>query len=164
MKTELDEQLCAKYPKIFVNRHADMKTTAMCWGFECGDGWYNILDKLCGNIQSHIDWSIKNNAWDLEWNKEHPEEPRTVREIVHQVVATQVKEKFGGLRFYYDGGDDYISGLSSMAESMSVVTCEDCGAPGQQRSGGWIRTLCNLHEAQYQDKQEKYAKDNGLEL
>jgi hypothetical protein len=38
MKQELDEQLCAKYPKIFVNRHADMKTTAMCWGFECGDG------------------------------------------------------------------------------------------------------------------------------
>lgn len=127
MKQELDEQLCAKYPKIFANRDADMTTTAMCWGFSCGDGWYNILDQLCHNIQSHTDWH----------NRE------TVK--VPQVVASQVKEKFGGLRFYYDGGDDYISGLASMAESMSEVTCEECGAPGQQRGGGWIYTACDAH-------------------
>jgi hypothetical protein len=127
MRQELDEQLCAKYPKIFVNRNADMQTTAMCWGFECGDGWYNILDQLCANIQHHTDWH----------NRE------TVK--VPQVVASQVKEKFGGLRFYYDGGDDYISGVASMAESMSVVTCEECGAPGQQRGRGWIYTACDAH-------------------
>jgi hypothetical protein len=139
MNQELDEQLCAKYPKIFVNRNADMRTTAMCWGFECGDGWYNIIDKLCGNIQSHIDWSIKNNAWDLE------KDTKNVRSIIPQVVAVQVKEKFGGLRFYYDGGDDYIRGLSSMAESMSMVICETCGAPGKRRGGGWIYTACDTH-------------------
>jgi hypothetical protein len=139
MKQELDEQLCVKYPKIFVNRHADMQTTAMCWGFECGDGWYNILDKLCGNIQSHIDWSIKNHAWDLE------KDSKNVRPIVPQVIAAQVKEKFGSLRFYYDGGDDYISGLSSMAESMSMVTCETCGAPGKTRGKGWYYTACDAH-------------------
>lgn len=127
MRQELDEQLCAKYPKIFANRNADMTTTAMCWGFECGDGWYNILNQLCSNIQSHIDWH----------NRE------TVK--IPQVVASQVKEKFGGLRFYYDGGDDYVSGLASMAESMSVVTCEECGAPGQQRGRGWIYTACDAH-------------------
>jgi hypothetical protein len=145
MKKELDEQLCAKYPKIFVNRHADMTTTAMCWGFECGDGWYNILDQLCGNIQHHIDWSHKNYQWDVEWNIKNPDSPREVREPVFQVVATQVKEKFGGLRFYYDGGDDYIRGLSSMAEAMSEVTCEECGAPGKRRGGGWIYTACDTH-------------------
>jgi hypothetical protein len=139
MNQELDEQLCAKYPKIFVNRNADMRTTAMCWGFECGDGWYNIIDKLCGNIQSHIDWSIKNNAWDLE------KDTKNVRSIIPQVVAVQVKEKFGSLRFYYDGGDDYIRGLSVMAESMSMVTCETCGAPGKRRGGGWIYTACDTH-------------------
>lgn len=164
MKKELDEQLCVKYPKIFVNRNADMQTTAMCWGFDCGDGWYNILDKLCGNIQSHIDWSHKSHAWDIEHNEKNPDKQRPVKEPVPQVVATQVKEKFGGLRFYYDGGDDYVSGLAAMAESMSTVTCEECGATGNQRSGGWIRTLCNTHESHYQLQQEKYAKDNGFEL
>jgi hypothetical protein len=127
MKLELDELLCSKYPKIFVNRNADMTTTAMCWGFSCGEGWFNILDQLCHNIQSHIDWH----------NRE------TVK--IPQVVAVQVKEKFGGLRFYYDGGDDYISGLASMAESMSEVTCEECGAPGQRRGQGWIYTACDAH-------------------
>jgi hypothetical protein len=139
MKQELDEQLCARYPKIFVDRHADMRTTAMCWGFECGDGWYNILDQLCGNIQSHIDWSIKNNAWDVE------KDSKNIRSIVPQVVAAQVKEKFGSLRFYYDGGDDYIRGLSVMAESMSMVTCETCGAPGKTRGRGWMYTACDTH-------------------
>lgn len=146
MKQELDEQLCARYPKIFVDRHADMRTTAMCWGFECGDGWYNILDQLCGNIQSHIDWSIKNNAWDVE------KDSKNIRSIVPQVVAAQVKEKFGSLRFYYDGGDDYIQGLSVMAESMSMVTCETCGAPGKTRGRGWMYTACDTH-AQEGDKE-----------
>jgi hypothetical protein len=146
MNQELDEQLCAKYPKIFVNRNADMRTTAMCWGFECGDGWYNILDQLCGNIQSHIDWSIKNNAWDVE------KDSKNIRSIVPQVVAVQVKEKFGSLRFYYDGGDDYIRGLSVMAESMSMVTCETCGAPGTLRGKGWMYTACDTH-AQEGDKE-----------
>ena len=48
MRKELDEKLCEKYPLIFKNRHADMTETAMCWGFECGDGWFNIIDVLCG--------------------------------------------------------------------------------------------------------------------
>jgi hypothetical protein len=127
MNEKLDEQLCARYPKIFVNRHADMTTTAMCWGISCGDGWYNILDQLCHNIQSHTDWQ----------NRE------TVK--VSQVVASQVKEKFGGLRFYYNGGDDYIHGLTTMAESMSEVTCETCGCPGRSRGSGWVYTACDTH-------------------
>ena len=70
---------------------------------------------------------------------------RTVTEKIRQVVAVQVKEKFGGLRFYYEGGDEYINGLSAMAESMSYVTCETCGKPGKSTSDGWIRTLCEEH-------------------
>ena len=56
MRDELDKMLCERYPKMFVNRYADMKETAMCWGFDIGDGWFNIIDHLCNNIQSHIDW------------------------------------------------------------------------------------------------------------
>jgi hypothetical protein len=52
MRKELDEALCAKYPEIFRDRNGDMRTTAMCWGFECGDGWYNIIDGLCATIQN----------------------------------------------------------------------------------------------------------------
>ena len=58
------------------------------------------------------------------------------------MVAVQVKEKFGGLRFYYSGGDEYIDGLVAMAEAMSCVTCERCGEVGKQNQKGWIETLC----------------------
>jgi hypothetical protein len=128
MKDELEETLCKKYPKLFVNIDADMTTTAMCWGFECGNGWYNIINTLCANIQSHIDWKNKNEV------------------VVPQVTVDQVKEKFGSLRFYYTGGDDIIDGMVRMAEGMSEVTCEECGKPGKSQGNGWIRTLCEEHK------------------
>jgi hypothetical protein len=112
---------------MMVNRNKDMKETCMCWGFECGNGWFTILDQLMGNIQHHIDW--KNRT----------------EEVVTQVTLDQVKEKFGTLRFYYTGGDDYIRGMVTMAEAMSGVTCETCGKPGTRTGGGWIKTVCKEH-------------------
>ena len=85
-----------------------------------------------------------------------------LREIpaeVPQVTLDQVKEKFGTLRFYYTGGDDYISGLVSMAESMSGVTCEECGKPGTSTRGGWIKTACKEHGGiDYEESEEDYLK------
>jgi hypothetical protein len=124
MKQELDELLCTKYPKMMVNRTKPMQETCMCWGFECGDGWYNILNQLMGNIQHHIDWKNRTS------------------EVVPQVTLDQVKEKFGTLRFYYTGGDDVIDGMVRMAEAMSGITCEECGNPGERHGGGWVRTIC----------------------
>ena len=155
MRKELDEKLCSKYPKIFVNRHADMKTTAMCWGFECGDGWYNIINQLCANIQHHIDW------------KQEQKEKYGHGEGCNQVVAVQIKEKFGTLRFYYDGGDDTIDGMVRMAESMSAVTCEECGAPGQLRGRGWMYTACDAHTKEEHKideiERQREMKQSGLE-
>jgi hypothetical protein len=146
MKEELDKSLCEKYPKIFANRYGDMKETLMCWGFECGDGWYNIIDQLCANIQHHIDWREKQRQWTITFNsKAAPEELKDIPEVVPQVVAVQVKEKFGALRFYIDGGDEQIHGMIRMAESMSAVTCETCGSPGRQRGKDWIYTACDDH-------------------
>jgi hypothetical protein len=127
MKKELDQLLCEHYPKMMVNREKPMQETAMCWGFECGDGWFNILNQLMASIQHHIDWKNRKE------------------EIVPQVTLDQVKEKFGTLRFYYTGGDDYISGLVSMAETMSGITCEQCGNVGRQRGRGWLYTTCDEH-------------------
>jgi len=160
MRKELDTLLCEKYPKIFRDRNAPINQTCMSWGFDCGDGWFNIIDMLCANIQSHIDNAAKQRQWAIEWNNQvnDPDydwsdkksfaerKERPVPELLDQVVAVQVKEKFGTLRFYYNGGDNYIDGLVCMAESMSAVTCEVCGNPGTGHDGGWIRTLCEEHK------------------
>lgn len=143
MKQELDTLLCERYPKIFVNRHGDPKETLMCWGFECGDGWYNIINQLCANIQHHVDWA------------QEQKEKYGRGEGCSQVVAVQIKEKFGTLRFYTNGGNDRTYGMTRMAESMSAVTCEECGAPGTTRGRGWIYTACDAHAREEHTAQEQ---------
>lgn len=152
MSPELDQHIREKYPKIFSQR-CEMSV---------GDGWFDIIDMLCANIQNHIDNVADQRKWTIKWNDEVNDpnydwsdkasfikrEERAVPELIEQVVATQIKEKFGTLRFYYDGGDEYIRGLEAMAESMTARTCEDCGSPGVARSTKqkrWVRVLCDKH-------------------
>lgn len=84
--------------------------------------------------------SLTKPLWD--WIEAHPGLVRVV----------QVKEKFGGLRFYYDfnytGEEALYAEFSIMvrtAELASYKTCEVCGVSGVPRSGGWIKTLCDTH-------------------
>jgi hypothetical protein len=118
-----EQRMKEKYPKMFSQPYG---------GFAIGPGWWPIIESLCSNIQHYINWK----------NRES--------EVVPQVVVGQIKEKFGGLRFYYDGGDDRIHGMVSMAESWADRSCEECGNPGKSRRGSWIKTLCDEHEEQRQ--------------
>lgn len=68
MRQELDKLLCERYPKMMVNRHAPAQETCMCWGFECGDGWFDILDQLMSQIQHRIDWKNKQRQWVIDHN------------------------------------------------------------------------------------------------
>lgn len=122
MNSDFDDLLCARYPTIFRDRHASMQQTAMCWGFACGNGWFPLIDTLCAEIQRHVQFAR-----------------------VQPVVAVQVKEKFGALRFYTSGGDPYTRGLIWLADALSVVVCEDCGAPALSSGSGWIVTRCADH-------------------
>jgi len=191
MRQELDKLLCEKYPKMMVNRNKDMKETCMCWGFECGDGWFNILNQLMSQIQHHIDWKEKQRKWAIDYNEMAAQAKagnfdlfeksmesivdqaykekrlaeivagdfREVPKSIPQVTLDQVKEKFGTLRFYYSGGDDYISGMVSLAESMTAVTCESCGNPGERRGGGWVHTYCTPCEEAREAKRAKEMEE-----
>ena len=178
MKPELEDKLKEKYPKIFSGRYG---------GLGIGDGWYSLLDALCGVIQQHIENRTDQRQYDIEYNEMVlagrngdisklnetlefmdaisraaridqilREELRLVDEEIKQVFAVQVKEKFGGLRFYINVGDDYINGAIMMAENMSYHICEECGAPGEPAGPGWILTLCEVHK---KERQAKYAKE-----
>ncbi len=131
------ERMEKSYPKMFANKYG---------GFAVGKGWYPVLEILCANIQQHIDWANRQG------------------EVVPQVVVEQIKEKFGGLRFYYQGGDEQIHGMVRMAEAWAGTACEECGGIGTRRSGGWVRTLCDLHETERQARIEEQARKDGLEL
>src|SRR6476619_2871428 len=71
---------------------------------------------------------------------------RDIAAIESAYEVHQIKEKFGGLRFYNAGGtgnDARIDELIAQAERPAAQTCELCGAPGRAR--GWIRTVCDEH-------------------
>lgn len=129
-------------------------------GFAIGAGWWPILEALCSQIDSYTKW--RNNTR-VSLLKDNPHD-HAIPELVPPVVVQQIKEKFGGLRFYYEGGDEYIRGLVSMAESWAGHSCEECGSPGQRRTGGWVRTLCDLHEERRQeDLRRREMQNSGLE-
>ena len=175
MRDELEEKLYNKFPKIY-------KKTQRDFDISCGDGWNSVLDGGSSVIQNHIDYTRKQRAQAIKYNRalkralagdsaglmhyfspdkepapwtyktvsENIEEAkyREVRKACPQVVAVQVKEKFGGLRFYFHGGDEYVNGVVSMMEAACSFTCEVCAKPGVRRSGGWIRTLCDSCDAE----------------
>lgn len=183
MRRELDEALCAKYPLIFKDRNEDMRHTAMCWGLECGDGWYNIIDTLCGlltsdyrHAKSRYEYALEklgqprygfkangDPSGEIVTQAEVDEKKAQLDEETLKVpVASQVKEKFGGLRFYVQAATDKHYQYITFAESMSYHTCESCGAPGKTYTDGWHVTLCDIH-AEMAGKTEQYEADEGDE-
>jgi hypothetical protein len=131
MNNILEKYFIDTYPKIFVEMYGPVNKTCMHWGITCGDGWFHILDVLCHKIQNRID------------SYEEISEGGNVG-CIPQVIAKQIKEKLGTLCFYYEGGDNVINGYIAMAQSMSSITCEDCGVCNQDvgHTTSWIRVLC----------------------
>ena len=85
-------------------------------------------------------------TWELERIESIMERgEEEVPECVPHIEVHQIKEKFAGLRFYFQGGDDTVWGMVRMAEAWAGDVCEVCGNRGKQRPGGWVRTLCDEH-------------------
>jgi len=123
MNPENSRRLQSDFPLLYRSQRLDplrqdQPTVLALWGFECGDGWMDLVYRLSQTISKHIESTGLN------------------------IVATQVKEKFGTLRFYIDGGDKEVFGLIAAAEQESATICELCGAPGTLVVKGWCSTLC----------------------
>lgn len=145
---EFAKKMEERFPEMLGERYG---------GFAVGAGWWPIIEALCLQIDSYTKW--RNNTREALL-KDNPHKQKIPNEVP-QVVVEQIKEKFGGLRFYYQGGDDFVRGLETMAELWASHTCEECGKPGTRRNGGWIRTLCDEHEAERQTKmKERFGDDD----
>lgn len=153
---EYDNMMCEKFPKIFAQRHLPMTETCMCWGFDVGPGWYELIHDLCVKLQT------------IE------------RSSGLEIQALQVKEKFGTLRFYFHVGlgegivldepvvkiwSDIVFDLVNNAESKSAYTCETCGEWAKVRDDyGWLRTLCSEHYNEFLEKRQKDNKEEKMPL
>jgi len=166
VRIELEKKLFEKYPKILAGKDKPITESLIPFGFECGDGWFWLIGNLCDTIQKYCDSRncgvrIRNKAAHQKaeaLEKTPPEgfrEIKVVEEDEWQVEATQVKEKFGGLRFYINGGDDEVYGMISFAEHLSYHICEQCGSTENVKvrsPRGWISTLCDRCYAKREKK------------
>jgi hypothetical protein len=180
MKKELDERLCADYPLIFRDRHGAVTTTAMCWGFECGDGWYNLINTLCSwlmspvkSIERDIKYlrdrlaapSCKSTVGDVEAAQTRLLELEDKLEKAKKAVpvAVQVKEKFGTLCFYVSRASDKEYEIIHFVEYMSGFVCEVCGAPGRLFTRGWYSTKCEAHKPVNEATEEDFYITEGMD-
>jgi hypothetical protein len=95
-----EQKVFDKYPEIFREVNLSMQETCMCWGLEVPYSWIPIIDSLCGMLES----KRKHYICNFNYNGES----KTYKFPL--VVAKQVKEKYGTLRFYYelDFGDQDV--------------------------------------------------------
>jgi hypothetical protein len=126
MRTELEQKLVERWRSWF-NIHGDPLETRMADGFAHGDGWFEIVWRLCEDLEPLVAEAEK----------------ATVRPF----EVRQVKEKFGGLRFYVSASHrkDTILQRIEAAELDSLRTCEVCGKPGKRQENDCIRTACDKH-------------------
>ena len=145
------DDLIEEYPEFFkVEERATgdgPKMPFVLFGFECGNGWYTIIATLI----KWIKFNVENNDYPM-------------------IIVDQVKEKFGGLRFYYEfepfdehewksyrkkdtdeekiewlaKASQKIDGAIDLAESLAYRTCEVCGSTDEVTTEGprWIVTKC----------------------
>jgi hypothetical protein len=125
MNKALEHSLVERWPQWF-DTEGDIRHTLMPRGFTHDDGWFDIVWRLCEDLEPLV--------------------------AGHEFKVLQVKEKFGGLRFYvrFDGlrlshADDAISRRIGAAMEESFHTCEVCGKPGELREERSIKTLCDEH-------------------
>jgi hypothetical protein len=118
MTQDLEKKFFERFK--FFHPEKSLMESLMVFGFECQDGWFDLIWKLCEDIEKV---GVKEDF---------------------QVL--QVKEKFGGLRFYCSSAPDEVWDLITVAEDISEKTCEICGKEGELRSRNrWLKTLCLKH-------------------
>lgn len=117
----------------------DQKVPMMTSANNVGEGWHALLRTLEDQL----------NAIDSNYE------------------LLQVKEKFGGLRYYAqthlvdNSAQLRFHELINKAESKSVQICEVCGKPGDIRAGtfGWLKTLCDEHQAERMAHDQKMKEE-----
>lgn len=156
MTDENYEKLVREFPELF-QKAGDIE-------FSINDGWYNIVRALCRLMSG----DISREKYRLEYAIDNPGKLKeSIEELEKKVndaleklpTISQVKEKFGTLRFYVNGANSEVENYITFAETMSGITCEVCGSPGTSRNTDWVRVLCDKH---FREQEEKLEIQNSI--
>lgn len=136
MRVELCQKLHEAAPSLFgtetfftIEKIGPGITTYRWFPIQCDDGWFDLLFELCTKLNAYI--------------KTLPES------VAKEVVITQIKEKYGTLRFYLSHYDPVVDKMIEDAENRSAQICEVCGKKGHLRGKTWVYTACDDHTKPY---------------
>ena len=141
MDKEKEDIIFGDFPDLFPTGREPSPDTLMYYGFACRNGWYKHVYNLCYDVK------------------------KIAKRDNLTIVVEQVKEKFGGLRFYCRGANQAVHNIIREYETESVKICEVCGTPGEYRNDlSWIQTLCDQHdrETREQKRHNYIAKWNSM--
>lgn len=121
MTPENIQRLFERFDHLYRGRHLPLSQNLMSEGFDCGDGWYDLIYELSEQIEAYRQTDTE--AADL--------------------IVVQVKQKFGELRFYVRPRIWEVEKMIEVARDRSRRTCELTGQPGVRcfREGYYL-TLC----------------------
>lgn len=112
------------------------------WQSEVEPGWSGLLKDLYDKLEPLVN------------DPDYPHDPDFPFRV------TQVKEKFGGLRFYVNQATDEVNNYIDLAEKKSYTICEFCGEPGSaNRDLGWVKTVCDKHYMERKVREMGRSKD-----
>lgn len=122
MDSRLAGLLCTRYPCLYTKDRNEGEAFFQ-FGFEVGDGWFDLLDSLSADLMRAVQ--------------------RSGMACPH---AVQVKSKMGTLRFVLSDFNAPMDALIANAEKASVITCEQCGSPGHAYiKNRWVYVACDQH-------------------
>ncbi|RYH53080.1 MAG: hypothetical protein EON54_13980 [Alcaligenaceae bacterium] len=104
-------------------------------GLDMYEGWTSILEQACAEIDAILGER---------------------RQGFH---FSQIKEKYGSARYYFDADTvdsealQRIQALLDHAESATETACMLCGRPATiEKYGGWFLCLCDVHASERQEE------------
>jgi hypothetical protein len=116
----LQVQLKDRFPVLYGDNSSAQFSQ---FGFEVGDGWFDLLDTLSTDVMHVVQ--------------------RIGMACPH---AVQVKSKMGTLRFVLSDFNDPLDALINKAMKASTATCEQCGSPGHAYiKNRWVYVACDNH-------------------
>jgi len=148
---EYNKALIEKYPwllprnrwtgnavKDFDYSHTELDALPEGWRIAFGD-------QMCEEIQQALIKAQERNpegGYEESWITTNYDSDK-ILPYVEGFRITEIKEKYGALRFYCGGAPEEVHSIISKYEELSATTCIDCGQPAKWTSIGWISPYCD---------------------
>ncbi len=119
-------RLTVNYPNLYRIAYNE----GYAFPFECGDGWYDVIEYLSKRLEQMILPFLDRPGVDLE----------------SIPCAAQVKEKWGMLCFYMSSSTEEMDKAIQEIEDLSAEICEVCGKPGHHNTLERHKVRCEEHK------------------